>query len=203
MTAEYFQPFFYSSPGEKVLPTESSLWNFTPQAAESLDDQFSWMIDLPVQSTYTFKQGQELERIQSQLKDLGLQLPVSFEPFFRQEFPNRIRSSTDDRFDLIGHPEELENSGGLVFLPFIYDSQFSNFYYLVWNKDGNHCVVRWGNLIGFPDDQLSDRTEVGPEFFSFSFREAVYRYWMDNEIWFRTERNGKPLTEKQKEYLDW
>lgn len=114
---------------------------------------------------------------------------------------NRLRSATDCYFDLGDSVVEVE--GGRL-LHLISDSQWVFHWLLYVGDDAASAVVGSRFPAGFdlgPDDLES----VGEEFPSYvvvanSFAEFAWRWWMDNEIFYKVEVDHVPLSQYETEY---
>lgn len=148
-------------------------------------------------------------RILAQADHLGIQLPVAFrELVLSEELQDRFPSATACYFDL---PEAITPAPfGLDghIIRFLNDQQICILWYLYLPKSGTPCVLASAPIekADFleelpPDDQQSvaaarDSTRI----VSSTFGEFLFRYWIENSIWFK--KNYKlPLTTAEADYL--
>jgi hypothetical protein len=156
--------------------------------------------------------SESLHRLAASAQRLGLRLPEPFVRFMAsQELRDRIPSCTACYFDL---PEKIVHcpgtEDGYVFR-FLNDQQFVLLWYLYLNPRGEHCVLvthpRFHDLAESPDyaepfQNEEERQEVlkGVYVCAPSFAAFLYRFWLENTIWFNFDLH-KPLTEEQRSYL--
>jgi hypothetical protein len=104
--------------------------------------------------------------------------------------------------------EEIPETNGLHFIHFLSDSQYCCFWYLCLDKKGNHCVVVSGSLYGHDDDEkeeeedfdeISDIESKIGYFCSPSFTEFIARFWLENEICFKSY-DDEELNDIEKSY---
>ena len=131
-------------------------------------------------------------------------LPADFVHFVGDRGPglrHRLRSATDCYFDLGDSVVEVE--GGRL-LHLISDSQWVFHWLLYVGDDAASAVVGSQFLAGFdlvPDD-LEGFGEASPSYVvvANSFAEFVWRWWMDNEIFYKVEVDQVPLSQDETEY---
>lgn len=114
---------------------------------------------------------------------------------------NRLRSATDCYFDLGDSVVEVE--GGRL-LHLISDSQWVFHWLLYVGDDTTSAVVGSRFPAGFdlgPDD-LESFGDESPSYMvvANSFAEFAWRWWMDNEIFYKVEVDQVPLSQDETEY---
>jgi hypothetical protein len=139
-------------------------------------------------------------------------LPTSFETFIReQDYRSRIRSATACYLDLADFAIASRDGGLLVH--FMSDQQWVLHWLLYVGQGNSEAVVVTDVPFGFEADGESPRRfprDFDPAsgdvaVCAESFSEFLYRFWIENEIWFRlTAANGdvSALTPKQARYAE-
>jgi hypothetical protein len=184
-----------------------------PPIERALDDRLGWLIEQPEVKSSLAEQdrdpvraatGEELEQVAS-----GVKLPPAFAGFIASEEPRRrIRSCTDCYLDLGDFAVALDE--GLL-VHFLSDSQWVCHWLLYSGPDGEAVVVSYDPL-GFElgEDEVTARklstATMDASVCAESFSEFLYRFWIENEIWFRLMRPGllrRPgLTDEQRRYAE-
>jgi hypothetical protein len=144
-----------------------------------------------------------LEAIKSQAQSIGLQLPAEFVAFMNSlELQHEIPSCTACYFDL---PEKiiknpLEDG---YFIRFMNDQQDVLLWYLYLRPNGNHCITVSNVYIDEVDfSQMNLEAFKGAvAFCAPAFEEFVYRFWLENKIWFALDE-GRLLSDEEQRYLD-
>lgn len=146
-----------------------------------------------------------LVRLQARAQTLGLSLPSAFVKFMgTSAWLEALPSCTACYFDLAEElaPCPLDKNGYL--LRFLNDQQGVLLWYLYFTRSGEAGVV----VSPIPFDDAICMAETTPEqvrqatfFCAPDFEMFVYRFWLENEIWFALN-DGRPLTEVQQRYLD-
>lgn len=180
-----------------------------PPIEMELDDDFNWLKPYPQYLSeedweYDFKE--ELKSLQAEALSKGLLMPKSFLTLMNQaDLLRRIRSNTDCYFELGNVIEEIPETNGLYFIHFLSDSQYCSFWYLCLDKKGNHCVVVSGNLYGHEAEDFEEFRDLYDEvgyFCSPSFKEFIARFWLENEICFKTY-DDEELNEIENRYAQY
>jgi hypothetical protein len=212
-------------PGIRESPVRSTYETFPgselPDIPIELDDHCDWLLKYgaPHQKygldhhEYFLKPARFLELA----KESNLQLPDSFVRFITSdELQKRVRSATGCYLD----PGErvVKTVGDLPghLIHFLSDSQSCVHWYLHVASDGAAAVL-WSpdlycyriddpDLLDNPSCGLDEIELQGPDF-SFcakSFPEFLYRFWIENEIWFALvpKENHRPLTELERNYVE-
>ena len=122
-------------------------------------------------------------------------LPADVVGFFRDGLRDRLRSATDSYFDL-GDSVVRVDGGRLLHL--ISDSQWV-FHWLLYLGDDDDSA-------GFnldPDETTSWQAENwGYMVVADSFAEFIWRWWMDNEIFYRVAVEEVPLKAAEQTYVE-
>lgn len=188
----------------------------------SFDGSFSWLprtreVVPTGKCQFEWAYPAVLKRIAKESEDLQITIPEAFTTFMASvDLPNRIRSATDCAFDLAERLVHVPWEGG-YFLRFLADSQGCLFWYLFLRQGGGHCVVVTSSYYG--GDPTADREfmeeHLGPDwnredppkesdriwFCAPSFESFIYRFWIENEIWYALSETGGPADDEQQRYL--
>jgi hypothetical protein len=182
-----------------------------PPIERDLDDELNWLLQQPIAKNSLAEHysdpvraatAEGLDQVAS-----GVNLPPAFARFIGSQEPReRIRSCTDCYLDLGDFAVPVED--GLL-VHFLSDSQWVCHWLLYEGPDGEAVVVS-DDPLGFElGADESTRRELTPATMEASvcaesFSEFLYRFWIENEIWFRLVRPGllrRPkLTEEQQRY---
>jgi hypothetical protein len=116
----------------------------------------------------------------------------------------RIRSATDCFLDLADFAVPVESGGFLIH--FLADSQWVFHWLLFVGTDSSQAVVASSAPYGFTDENaphVFSQTAGDACVCAESFSEFLYRFWMENEIFFRLADAGSAqLTGLQRRYLE-
>jgi hypothetical protein len=182
-------------------------YDLLPPIRVDLDDEFNWLKNQPEylnKEDWTFDFDNQLIKLIEEAKSKELLIPKSFINFLRKENLIRsIRSNTDCYFELGDFIEEIPNTG-LHFIHFLSDSQYCGFWYLCLDKEGNHKVVTSGNLYGHKGEVYEEFRDVDDEIgylCASSFSEFIYRFWVENEIWYKIYLKEK-LNQVEQDYCN-
>jgi hypothetical protein len=115
----------------------------------------------------------------------------------------RLPTATDAYFDL---GEEVRTVDGGRLLHLVSDSQWVMHWSIYIGDDGQTAVVASDYPVGFHLDEGDREYWSGAPSHYFlcalSFGEFAWRWWMDNEIFYRSTAEKLPLTRAQQNYLD-
>ena len=192
----------------------------------ALDSTLDWLGPLDHKTEQTMnlyrnalEQRGKLSEIETEAATLGLTLPQAFVRLMgSSDLQDRIPSCTACTFDLSAHivPCIGDTSGYII--RFLRDQQDVLLWYLYLSPHGEECVLvspyEFGdgpdeNPNDLPDDE---RNAVIAHTFicAPSFEAFVYRFWLENTIWFKldaanasmTSGGDGQLTDEQQGYLD-
>lgn len=148
--------------------------------------------------------------------EAGLTLPSSFKRFMTSpELQSMVRSCTACYLD----PGQriVETVGAIPghLLHFLSDSQSCAHWYLHIHSDGQSAILESEDLYCYliensdwmenPACRLEriDLAEVSVHLCAHSFSEFLFRFWIENEIWYEVDRKcGRPLTALESAYLN-
>ena len=174
-----------------------------PPVGRTFDGSLGWLVASPTLApslqrgphdpTLRDANGAELAAIAP-----GVRFSEAFRRFIEDPEPRRhVRSATACYLDLAQFAVATPDGGVLVH--FLSDQQWV-FHWLVYvGPDGCESVVASPDPIGFEDDDAPGRTIDADEMAgrlevsSDSFEEFIYRFWAENEIWFRLAVDRTPL----------
>ncbi len=186
-----------------------------PPIERTLDDDLRWLRSEPVVPRalgHAEPGDPRPERVATAVELTALlgnrtvDLPRAFRTFISDEEPRtRVRSCTDSYLDLAEFRVDVAGGGSLIH--FLSDQQWVLHWLLYVDPEGSEAVVVTESAFGFDaegerfDDW--DPVEGGMSVCAESFSEFLYRFWIENEIWFRGPgrgRNGTSLTDEQLRY---
>ena len=201
------------------------LYDKLPQLSVMLDNDFTWLKVLPKLESSMYEVGYpdgtlpDLNKIDKIEADLDIPLPYEFRTFIKSpDLHQRIRSNTDCYFDI--HDFAIRTYGAYdgYLIHFLSDSQWCLHWYIELLKSGEHFVVVSSDAYGLESLEYSEEEDnqettynkrdidLAKEsdflFCSENFTEFIYRFWLENEIWFALARDNKPLTDKQLQYVN-
>ena len=133
--------------------------------------------------------------LKDEVTGVGLNLPDSFTRFLSEPgLAERVRSNTCCYLDVSDGLATSPVAGGYL-VRFLADSQCCLFWYLYLAPNGDHAVLSSGDYYGSQSEEqgfYSYELAEGPlarrpEDISFaeeSFEAFMWRFWIENEIWF-------------------
>ena len=188
-----------------------------PSVGEKPDADFEWLRSQPVKEhslfdgSYPDGSQPDLSKLAGIASQSGIHLPESFITFINSpELHRRIRSCTDCYLDTADYAVETQGSIAGHLVHFLSDSQWVGHWYLHIDRRGRHFIVTSLNAYGFSlvdDDQhpaakTVDLQEEEIWFCAPSFTEFLYRFWLENEIWFALARDKRRLTPEEQAYVN-
>lgn len=209
------------SPGEdydaqgRLLRLRLSMLKFTAFPPELWEFSHLQHLTLPCVQHHT---RDDLSRVIESSQRLQIALPDPFLRFMTSpDLLERVPSCTDAFFSLSDIVPYRGPGGGYI-VRFMNARQGQIAWYLYLNRQGEHCV-----LVGFPlldvlhdpespasmQEQITEQEHTmvregrGATICAFSFEEFVYRFWIENTIWYKLSgyRQWKPLTRDEHLYL--
>ena len=215
---------FIELPGYREHPESATYatWKSAPPIPSyRLSHDFSWLLELPPNS-YSLDGLQWVEEKVSRWKkfvpshldvlvdsanEVNLTIPQAFVTFLKS--PNlltRLPSCTGVFFKIPSRLIELQDSKEDRLLCFAHDYQGCLYWHL-YLRPTDYCIVATGCFFGGiddfdcgPDDESEfhlDRPTV--KHFCIvenTFEGFIYRYWIENQIWFALERGDLPTQEQ-------
>jgi hypothetical protein len=134
-------------------------------------------------------------------------LPASFRAFVAHDEPRRrVRSCTACYLDLGDYVVPTSNGEGWL-IHFLSDQQWVMHWLLYFDGHGHEAVIATEVPFGFETDEnppgTFDGAAVGAAVCAESFSEFLYRFWIENEIWFALDKPARrPLTTEQARYAE-
>lgn len=189
---------YYAYPSDRLpsVPSDVTTLAFLSQAARHPEDYMAQHCEWAEADLSPRTVADVLGNVQA--------LPDDFSRFLDGDgLRDRLRSATDSYFDLAHSAVEVAD-GRLLHL--VSDSQWVYHWLLYLSDSGDSAVVGTSFPAGFNlDDDEADfwRTEEwGFTLVADSFAEFAWRWWMDNEIFYRVHVEKSGLTAEQQRYVD-
>jgi hypothetical protein len=129
-------------------------------------------------------------------------LPPDFVLFLDGKLRDKLRRATDCYFDLGDFA--LPVDGGRL-LHLVSDSQWVFHWLLFIGDDGSSAVVGTNSPVGFTPDDPADLYRLDQPSYvrvADSFAEFAWRWWMDNEIFYRVRVERLDPSPDQRRYID-
>jgi hypothetical protein len=192
-----------------------------PPIERELDEELGWLrSERPVEESLAASDPHDpqpsrkatTKELEALLGGRKLELPRSFQTFVASPEPrSRVRSCTACYLDLGDFPVRVASDGWLVH--FLSDQQWALHWLLFTGADGSEAVVVTELPAGFEADDDSPRAfpagldpaSTEAAVCAESFSEFLYRFWIENEIWFALAgegTNARPLTDEQARYAE-
>ena len=186
-----------------------------PLPVEHLDGTFAWLRESEPQSSY--RAGPLWKGFCAEKRQQGYFVPSDFERFLSdQDLPTRIKSCTDNYFE--GPPNPLADHSGP-------SAEWEDGLLVTFYADSQYCVLwgillprepgRYAPILTGPPEALcpgfwNEVEEEGasdpgkPVLAASQFEPFLFRWWIENEIWFKTvwEPSRQPLTPMEQAYID-
>ena len=192
----------------------------------ALNGTLDWLGPLDQETEQSMKlyrnapeQRGRLTEIEAEATTLSLTLPEAFVHLMgSHELQDRIPSCTACTFDLSAHVVPCIGDSPGYIIRFLRDQQDVLLWYLYLTPDGDERVLVSPYEFGdgpdedpnaLPDDErkavIAHTCICAP-----SFEEFVYRFWLENALWFKLNTNNASttgggdgqLTDEQQRYLD-
>jgi hypothetical protein len=204
-------------PHPKQPATYSGFQGSMPPVTIDLDGEFKWLAKQQVfQHDTILSEDQHLaEKFAVVQASCPGKLPRSFLYFFNNlELGERIRSCTACYLEL---PDYVVRTTGVedgILIHFLSDQQGCAHWNLYIDSKGEHCVLATGECYGYVASERMSRNSVDLSSEDWlwvcapTFSEFMYRFWIENEIWFATNkffnkgRNPVKLSPIQLAYVD-
>lgn len=152
-----------------------------------------------------------LGKLIAQAQQLGLKLPKAFLRLMASpELQGRIPSCTGCYFDLSEQIRPCPGSKDGFIIRFLNDSQDVVLWHLYLTPQGKECVLAAVYRLEEQEDPdyIENFTEEKLKAYGAetivcapSFEVFLYRFWLENTIWFSLHLGKPPLTEMQRRYL--
>lgn len=188
-----------------------------PPIVEKTDPNFEWLKSQSIQEDSLFEgcysdgSQPDLSKLATIVSEARINPPASFVTFLNStELHKRVRSCTDCYLDVANYAVKTKGDIQGYLIHFLSDSQWVGHWYIHIDTHGNHFVVTSLNAYGFafedekgnpPTAEIDLQTEdiwyCAPSFTAF-----IYRFWLENEIWFALAKDKRTLTEEEQIYVD-
>lgn len=207
-------------PGVREHPARPTYSSFDPEKLPpiSLPDgkPFAWL--RPGKPKKWAIGGKDMKAIVDRLgiltERLGFPLPADFVTFMSDPaLQRRVRSCTACYLLLPDEPAAVSGAEGTFLIHFLSDQQWCYHWHLLVDKGGDCGVVGSEEAFGIPEvpkpvdhdeivevDLQEDETAI---LCSPSFSEFLYRFRLENEIWFAIQKKKRPLDPVEQAYVDW
>ena len=186
-----------------------------PLPVGTFDGTFAWLRQSRPQFSYT--EGPRWKTFCAETRAAGYFVPDEFERFLADvNLPARIQSCTDNYFERPPSPgashsaPSAERDDGLL-VTFYADSQYCVLWAILLPREpGRYAPILSGppnalfpRMLGDEEAEQDEPYDAGVLAAS-QFEQFVYRWWIENEIWFATVWNEsrRPLTPAEQAYLD-
>jgi hypothetical protein len=209
-------------PGYREAPadhaTYSEFGSDLPPIERALDKELTWLMGEPAvpgslaENDPTSKPTRPAseEALIDLLAGTHLDVPASFARFINERPPRaRVRSCTACYLDLA---DAVVPAPGGSLIHFLSDQQWVLHWLLYIGADGSEAVVVSDTPYGFQAEApttfsvTSGSDEAEAVVCAESFNEFLYRFWVENEIWFAlADRDGGPgdLNDEQRRYVEY
>ncbi len=153
--------------------------------------------------------SQQAGRILSQANEMALRLPIAFKQLIQsEELQHRFPSATACYFDLPDAIVEAPFGMGGHIIRFLNDQQSCVLWYLYLPAQGVPSVIASCPVEGadFLEELNSDDanaladSSAETRIVAHTFPEFLYRYWLENNLWFKISL-GIDFTDAESEYV--
>jgi hypothetical protein len=193
-------------------------FNELPSIPIALDDNCDWLLKFgnPLsQGLGQYQHHLQPATVRELAWQTNIKLPKSFERFMSSpDLQARVRSCTDCYLD----PGErvVETVGAIPghLVHFLSDSQSCAHWYVHVLPSGDSAVLESGDLYCYRIENSGwienpacrlEKVDLTSQDFAYcapSFSEFLYRFWIENEIWFALyEKTRRPLTALELDYV--
>lgn len=209
--------FCFALPGIRDHPSNYTTYSLfayetLPPLQVPEEDSLGWLLSQPLQPRWSLAENGDTRPDLSKLPDLAARgqvgLPAEFSTLMQSEaLQARLRSCTACFLELNNYVVRTRRPAEGVLLHFLSDQQWCLHWHLYLTLSGAHCVLVSGEAYGFDfDPQEPRRAEIdllAEEVWlcAPTFAEFLYRFWLENEIFFRLF-DKLPLTAEQQAYAD-
>jgi hypothetical protein len=184
-----------------------------PPIQEHIDDDFKMLMSQPekehslAEGCYNNGEKPDLGKLSKIAESIDLQLPKLFSTFIESiDLQKRVQSCTDCYLDVADFAIRTTGEIQGVMIHFLSDSQWCLHWYLHIQNSGDHFVAVSPDAYGFDGGgKVDNNLELADNdiwYCAPSFPEFIYRFWLENDIWFALEDKKLPLTVLQKVYVE-
>ncbi len=197
-------------------PTTYSLFSYEdlPPIVQKLGTRFQWLKSQPIKSPslaeghYNDGSKPDLNKLSTIARKLGVDIPKPFAAFMKSpKLHEKIRSCTDCYLDVADLAVKTKGATEGYLIHFLSDSQWCGHWYIHVDQMGKEFVIASLNAYGFEheDSDRRDEIDLAKEnvwFCAPSFIEFIYRFWLENEIWYALAFDKRPLTIIEQAYVN-
>ncbi|WP_169977244.1 hypothetical protein [Tautonia rosea] len=193
-----------------------------PAPSKHVQGTFDWLkarpIHAPLEAGWAEDAATRLPALVREAKAKGLTLPESFLTFIADpELVGRVRSCTDCYFELPDCLLRPPWNSEAALVHFLSDSQGCLFWYLYLDPNSDPVVLVSLNDYGDPsesvpeidpsntpsgDGESDSPWSEGPWLCVSSFEEFLYRFWIENEIWYAISEEARSLNDEERAYAE-
>jgi uncharacterized protein (TIGR02996 family) len=188
-----------------------------PLPVEALDGTFAWLRESDPH--FSYEHAPLWKAFCQHQRQRGYFVPIEFERFLTHpDLPARIQSCTDNYFERPPDPTSdrsapsAEREDGLL-VTFYADSQYCVLWSILLPREpGRYAPIIAGPPdVLFPgswgDDREEDDDQGTPVLAASQFEQFIFRWWIENEIWYATvwgasRRALKPLEQAYMDHLN-
>lgn len=179
-----------------TIPPVDDSWNWLAQ-----EDEVGYGID------WDDREGPRAFDFAKSIGEFGFEVPEDiFEFLSNDELQLKVPSCTDCFLELSSSIIKLNCFPDQFLFRFLNDSQFCVMWYLLFQPGEPVKVVSSNHILdleilGETNTTLShDQAVCNSRLSALSFKEFIYRFWVENVIWF-SERDGIIYSDRQAEYI--
>ena len=182
-----------------------------PPIDSNIQDDFAWLSGQSAKkhslsdNFYPPDKKPDLSKITELQRNLKFDLPNEFVLFMKNtDLHTKVRSCTDCYLELPDFAVSTHGSENGFLIHFLSDSQYVLHWFLYLNLIGEHCVLVSQNPYGIQGFDLPESIDIESEpiwFCAPSFKEFIYRFWLENEIWFTLVDKDRSLIPTENSYL--
>ncbi|MDY7087820.1 MAG: hypothetical protein SYR96_22275 [Actinomycetota bacterium] len=203
-----FRPFWWAfgleAAGVAARPAEGTYNRYEfetlPAIPQELTGDLSWLAGraTPEEWSIGTEPVAELPELEAACERIGLTLPAVFLDFLRSpRLQSKIRSCTACFISVSARPVRVPGTDAHL-IRFLADQQGCLFWYLYVTPTGHAVVASVDYYDGSPERDHIENDLI--EFCGESFESFLYRFWLENEIWFAADE-GDPMLEEAEEYI--
>lgn len=183
-----------------------------PPIREKLDDDFRWLESQPtkkhslIEGCYGDGSKPDLSKLALITAQLDVAVPQALLTFINSiNLHEKIRSCTDCYLDVADYAVKTKGAVEGYLIHFLSDSQWCGHWYVHVDHSGRHFVVVSLDAYGFAHTGEAVEIDLAKEevwFCAPTLTEFIYRFWLENEIWFALMVDKRPLSRTEQEYVD-
>ena len=210
----------FALPGyrDHATPSTYSLFSYEelPPLEVPNDDVFQWLQSKPPHQAWSLAANgypdgtkPDLGRLPELMAQAQGGLPAAFITFMQSaSLHERVRSCTACYLELSDYAVQTSRPAKGVLIHFLSDQQWCLNWYLYAARSGAHCVAVSGETYGFDFDPAEPRLDeidlVSEDIWlcAPTFVEFIYRFWLENEIFFSLAQGKGLLTSEQQAYVN-